>query len=605
MRAAALFFWMIVAVPLLAQRPEVPHKIEFAGMTLTIRDDARREIQKDVDAFTQSPKHFGIKADRARTYFPIIEKIFAEERVPDDFKYLVLQESALIADAVSTSNAVGFWQFKDFTAIEMGLRVDKEIDERMNIVSATRAAAKYIKKNNFYFNNWLYALQAYQMGAGGVMQNVKDYQSGTRHMEITSRTYWYVKKFLAHKIAYEHAVKGLGQVKVLPVETKAEKTLADIAREFSVQEEELKSFNKWVRREKIPADRTYVVLIPATGDTKALEKAIAKVSEKHTPVKTSESPTRMDAKPAVARVTRTYIQGIPAIQAEAGETVTTLAKRAEVDISYFLRYNDIAISDPVVAGQYYFIERKNTRAPVQTHKASQGETLWSISQRYAIQLKKIKRYNRTLTSGPLPEGTVVVLSTRKIAEPVVDQGPVVEVSTDEQFTWSATPVQASASTIPSVLVQEPVVAPTNTTQARTTPVVEAPEGKHVVVAGETLYSICKRYGVNVMDVVAWNQLNLEAGIKEGQVLQVKSPDAPASEGSSSASETDTTTEPSAPANETPPGETVETVYEVKASDTLYGVARKFGVTIKELMDWNQKKDFSLVPGEKLRILKKP
>ena len=182
--------------------------MQFAGMTLTIRDDARREIQKDVNALTQSPRHHNIKVERAKTYFPIIEKVFEEERVPDDFKYLVLQESALIADAVSVSNAVGFWQFKDFTALEMGLRVDKEIDERMNIVSSSRAAARYIKKNNFYFNNWIYALQAYQMGAGGVLKSEKEAKSGLKHMEITSGTYWYIKKYLAHKIAFEDAVKG-------------------------------------------------------------------------------------------------------------------------------------------------------------------------------------------------------------------------------------------------------------------------------------------------------------------------------------------------------------------------------------------------------------
>src|SRR6478609_3750187 len=211
----ALFF---VAVSAAAQTPEVPHKMEFAGMTLTIRDDARREIQKDVDALTQSPRHHMIKVERAKTYFPLIEKVFAEERVPDDFKYLVLQESALIADAVSTSNAVGFWQFKDFTAMEMGLRVDKDIDERMNIFSASQGAARYIKKNNFYFNNWLYALQAYQMGAGAVLKTSPESESGATHMEITSKTYWYVKKYLAHKIAFEGAVKGPGQVRVTTYE---------------------------------------------------------------------------------------------------------------------------------------------------------------------------------------------------------------------------------------------------------------------------------------------------------------------------------------------------------------------------------------------------
>jgi membrane-bound lytic murein transglycosylase D len=44
------------------------------------------------------------------------------------------------------------------------------------------------------------------------------------------------------------------------------------------------------------------------------------------------------------------------------------------------------------------------------------------------------------------------------------------------------------------------------------------------------------------------------------------------------------------------------VHEVRPSDTLYSVARQYGVTIKELMEWNEKKDFNLSLGEKLRIL---
>ena len=156
--AVALIFFGAASY---AQTPEVPHKMQFAGMTLTIRDEARREIQKDVDALTQHSRYFIMKAERAKTYFPIIEKIFAEEGVPDDFKFLVLQESALVADAVSVSNAVGFWQFLDFTAMEMGLRVDKEVDERMNLVSATHAAAKYLKQNNYRNCKKSHLLQRY------------------------------------------------------------------------------------------------------------------------------------------------------------------------------------------------------------------------------------------------------------------------------------------------------------------------------------------------------------------------------------------------------------------------------------------------------------
>ncbi|HNC30081.1 MAG TPA: lytic transglycosylase domain-containing protein, partial [Cyclobacteriaceae bacterium] len=253
---------LLITSVVFAQAPEVPDKMQFAGITLTIRDDARREIQKDVNMLTQSAKHHNIKVERAKTYFPVIEKIFAEENVPDDFKYLVLQESALIADAVSVSNAVGFWQFKDFTAIEMGMRVDKDIDERMNIVSATRGAARYIKKNNYYFNNWVYALQAYQMGAGGTMKAIKDYQSGTKHMTITTETYWYVKKFLAHKVAFQDYVKGAGEVKVYTITNRNRRSIKDVADEFAIDEEQLRQYNKWVRKDHIPDDKAYMLSIP-------------------------------------------------------------------------------------------------------------------------------------------------------------------------------------------------------------------------------------------------------------------------------------------------------------------------------------------------------
>src|SRR6478736_3206121 len=262
--AAALLFFGVAASH--GQTPEVPHKMQFAGMTLTIRDDARREIQADVDALTRSPKYFNIKVERAKTYFPIIEKVFAEERVPDDFKYLVLQESALIADAVSVSNAVGFWQFKDFTAMEMGLRVDKEIDERMNLISASRGAAKYLKKNNNFFNNWLYALQSYQMGAGGVQRSVGEEHYGARHMEITSDTYWYVKKYLAHKVAFEAALKGEPQLKVMDYQPGEATSIKDVAKLLAIDEAKLIEYNKWVRKENIPGDRKYTLLVPI-GET--------------------------------------------------------------------------------------------------------------------------------------------------------------------------------------------------------------------------------------------------------------------------------------------------------------------------------------------------
>ena len=89
--------------------PNVPEVIDFDKIRLKINNDTRKEIQNEVDALHANDKFFKILIDRVNIYFPIIEEVLKEENIPEDFKFLALQESALISDAVSASNAVGFW----------------------------------------------------------------------------------------------------------------------------------------------------------------------------------------------------------------------------------------------------------------------------------------------------------------------------------------------------------------------------------------------------------------------------------------------------------------------------------------------------------------
>lgn len=602
----ALFF--ATAYTVAAQTPQVPNKMQFAGMTLIIRDDARREIQKDVNALTQSPRHHMIKVERARTYFPIIEKVFEDERVPDDFKYLVLQESALIADAVSVSNAVGFWQFKDFTALEMGLRVDKEIDERLNIVSSTRAAARYIKKNNFYFNNWIYALQAYQMGAGGVLKSVKENQHGLKHMEITSSTYWYIKKYLAHKIAFEEAVKGVGQIQVLSYENRNKQLLADIAKEVSVDENELKLYNKWAKTGAIPNDRMYTVLIPV-GDAKDITLPAAAIATASGQV--SEG-LKGSAATASSRGGRIKINGIAAIKANSGETPAQLASRAGIDLSRFLKWNDISISDRIEPELYYLLGKKRVRGSESYHKVSSGENLWKISQQYGVQVKKLKRYNHITSDKELTPGTTLWLSASKPknSDKEIASTDVIQVDNTKSFSWTVNPDQAEATASGTpIVVDTPVVNVAPKAQERTDSleniqdeslssttqdsveqqnvelIVRDDKKEHIVQAGETLYGIATQYKLGVMDLVNWNNLNVQDGIRPGQVIKLSE------------------SQPIA-INQKPSIVHSEIEHVVKSTDTLYSVARKYNVTIKELMEWNDKKDFTLSVGEKLKIKSK-
>jgi membrane-bound lytic murein transglycosylase D len=506
--APALIFCGAIAS--FGQSPQVPHKMQFAGMTLTIRDDARREIQTDVDALTRSPKYFNIKAERAKTYFPIIEEIFAEERLPLDFKYLALQESALVPDAVSSSNAVGFWQFKDFTATEVGMRVDGEVDERKNIASASRGAARYLKQCNHYFNNWIYALQSYQMGAGGVMRLVGDKDLGSRHMEINTDTYWYVKKFLAHKVAFEQ-VTGSPALEVSVVRDAGGKTLAELAQETSVDENSLKEMNKWLKSDRIPVDKPYVVLVPKGSmgpEFSTLSVAAVKPAPLGGGVSTGTSPGE--------------VNGIPVIYGKSGETLSDLVARAGISLSRFLNYNEMDIDHPIRAGAWYFLEKKKKHALQEVYTASPGEDLWAVSQRFGVRMKYLMKYNDIKEASRKVEGASVYLSYHR---PVgVVSGPdsvIVLLDTQDTFEWDISLAPTGATALSASAVSDVAGTPASvaaTVPATSTVAVSAP-AYHEVKPSDTLYSVARQYGVTIREIMEWNGKR-DFGLAVGEKLRV-------------------------------------------------------------------------------------
>jgi membrane-bound lytic murein transglycosylase D len=356
--------------------------------------------------------------------------------------------------------------------------------------------------------------------------------------------------------------------------------MKDVAEEFSIEEDQLKAYNKWVRKDHIPDDKVYMLFIPTIGATKARTDAIARAEEKN-PL---DQPTRLDARPADASLITMMLYGIPAVKARAGDSPASLAKRADLDISSFLKFNDISVSDRILPDQFYYLKRKKTKGSVPNHIVKAGDNLWSISQQYGVQLRKLERYNKLTRSSVLREGSVIYLSNKRTVTQEKSVEEAIEVEEGETFNWTVRPeANPAPDTPPAIIIPQdpiiiqPTIVPIDSVKTDTLGVQQ-----HVVAAGETLYSIAKRYKLGVMELVEWNNLSLSEGIKPGQVLRLNN-------GINNA-----VVEPTS----------MEVLHTVKSSDTLYSIAREYGVTIKELMDWNQKKDFSLTVGEKLRIVKK-
>ena len=424
--------------------PTVPTQLAFANISVQLDPDARRIVQQDVNALMANRQYWTAKLDRVALYFPIIEAILIDEDVPTDVKYLAVQESSLTPDAVSASAAVGYWQFKAETATGLGMRVDDQVDERRSITASTHGAARYLKQSNKQFNNWVASLYSYYLGAGGIAKLIPPDWAYAREIALDGRTDRYILRFFAHKIAVESALANHpngNKLALLEYAGGGGKSLRAIAIETGVDEFELQKYNRWVLNEGVPTDKPYVVVLPvATDQLNEVRQRISQI----VPAKTPDVAQTDVGFPVLRRVTTGLsskndpvlyeINGLPGIQAQPGDNVSSLARKAKMSVSSFLRYNDMSERDPVIENNVYYLAKKRKKALVPFHTVREGETTRSISQRYGIRLKKLMRYNRLDRLQRLVTGRVMWLRERRPASrpvevitsptaPVYDQTP--------------------------------------------------------------------------------------------------------------------------------------------------------------------------------------
>ena len=552
--------------------PVVTKEVDFGNMKLVLSRNVIAEIQQQVNSLTSSPKYYQMKVDRMLLYFPVIERVFKEEGVPEDFKYLAIQESGLVSDAVSSADAVGFWQFKDFTAREVGLRVDKQIDERKNIVASSRGAATYLKRHNFLVDNWVYAMSAYQAGMGGARKYMNKSNYGARKLEINSSTHWYVKKFIAHKIAFQDRINDKHSQNLSLIEFKkgANKNLNWIAKEFELDVDMIKTYNKWIRTGEIPEDKTYVVLIPTQQKVKnkTLSEVVveneSKPAVERTNIEKKIYPFEM--LPGLSEVNSKNLKfnNLKVILSGNSNNLNSLAAEAGISIKLLIKYNDLNPQDPIKANTIYYLESKKSKSQIGFHVVENSETLWSISQKYALRLNKLKTMNRITSNEKIEIDRVLYLNAKR------------PKNTPIQYHKKEQKKEMNAATID--IEEQPEksdkIIPTSTTVKNKIPTAKK---IHTVVEGESLWSLAQKYNVSVKDLRTFNEINENDALNIGQELYIFS----ARKGLPKASKSN--------------------IYTVQAGDSFYSIAVKHNVTVKYLMQLNRRTNDVIMIGDKLKV----
>lgn len=248
---------------------------DFAGEAVPMDNfDARERLDRELTENSYRHGKNMLNLKKSKRYFPMIEKILAENGVPDDFKYVAVAESDL-SNAVSPAGARGFWQFMRPTARDYGMEVSATVDERYHIEMATRAACKHILKLKKIMGSWTLAAAAYNVGQTRLKREINAQRADTFYdLNLNQETSRYLFRLLAFKEILQNpqdfgfnldgkGYQPLNDFAVVEV-NKTIPNLGDFAQKYGTSYRMLKLYNPWLISTSLAnkSGKQYFIKIP-------------------------------------------------------------------------------------------------------------------------------------------------------------------------------------------------------------------------------------------------------------------------------------------------------------------------------------------------------
>jgi membrane-bound lytic murein transglycosylase D len=553
-------------------------------------------VQRQVRFYANRPELFKRTLSRSHKYLFYILNEVERRGMPTEIALLPMVESSFVPTATSPVGAAGLWQFMPTTGRQYGLEQTWWYDGRRDVTAATNAALDYLQNLYTQFGDWSLALAAYNWGEGNLARSIARTQASGlpvtyENVRMPAETRSYVPKLLAIRdLLADPASYGLKLDKFpnkpyfVAVNADRHMDIALAARLAGISVNEFMELNPAFNLPVYAYKAGRQMLLPANR----AERFEANLAKWNKPLLTWQVYTP-----------------------NGGETADEVAGRAGMSVTQFLSVNHLNGSN-LAPGRPVLIAMKSGTDDAPSLIQSDGPTLLAandspsgtpsssltpavsaqrpaarpspVQVAAAIPAKAAPATAASTDSTPAAAAAaplaIANAANTSAAPAAVDTAGTAPLQVaDAQQTELRMPAADPVRPAPSAVTRVAMIDPVPQMAQAATPI-------HVVEAGDTLYNISRRYNMTVAELRALNNLSGNT-VKLGQVLQVKRRTAGQTSDAGQA---------------VPSGAVVPTEYVVQHGDTLYSIARHFGIDRGEIVKLNDPRLLSkLQPGQVVKI----
>lgn len=486
------------------QQKDVWERIRKGFNMPDLKGDAK--VDYWVKYYASRPKSVQTMAERSSRYIYYITKELEKRRLPSELALLPFVESAYNVDAFSRSKAAGLWQFIPSTGRHYNLAQDWWKDNRQDITHSTRAALDYLSYlYQFQGNDWHLALASYNWGEGAVRRardknEAKGLSTDYLSLSMPNETRNYVPKLMAIKKIIAQPEKYGVKLPNIPdvpyfVEVKKENNIdvKTVARLAGISREEFHLLNPDNKRPVLLTEHQPTILLP--------QKNVEQYKDN-------------------LRNYRGRLASYKGYKPTKGESLKKIADRYGISVAQLKTLNGYSKKHKVALSSRTLMVPNKEGIPAPIPDKPSLSSPEKIALAINTDSAKTAPSIRQVSYAPKPTQSANMLNTPTGVDIAQDDLLGKMLTSSGEVAFAAPQEKAKMGVHPRVASYQPITSQAKVSTSSVTKYMQRKTPNvHVVNAGDTLYSLAKRYGTTVNSIRALNNLG-KRSIRKGEHLRM-------------------------------------------------------------------------------------